>query len=76
MRAFGEEPSKRPTMSRQAGAHPVRIEETHIMVGQKQEHRDNVQERKEERREDKRDDRRDDNRGQDDKKDKDAKRNN
>jgi hypothetical protein len=52
------------------------IEETHIMVGQKQEHRDNVQERKEERREDKRDDRRDDNRDQDDKKDKDAKRNN
>jgi hypothetical protein len=58
------------------GAPSENIEETHIMVGQKQEHRDNVQERKEERREDKRDDRRDDNRDQDDKKDKDAKRNN
>jgi hypothetical protein len=44
------------------GAPSENIEETHIMVTPKQEHRDNVQERKEERREDKRDDRRDDNR--------------
>ena len=56
------------------GAPSENIEETHIM-GQTQK-KENVQERKEERREDKRDDRRDNNRDQDDKKDKDAKRNN